>query len=153
MKRYKFRLEAVLKVRRMVEESCRNELGMLMVEKQNYLNEVTTLESDIRDTYHAHEKAMGEGMKASHVSFFPQVVEGKEAHIKQVKHQITDVEKRIELKLEELREKKAELKAVEKLREKDFDLWKKAYNKEVDMKVEEMVQLWGENLKSQKEEL
>lgn len=153
MKRYKFRLEAVLKVRKMVEESCRNELGMLMVEKQNYLNEVATLESDIQKTYTANEKAMSEGMKASHVSFFPLVIEGKTAHIKKIEGMIGNVDSRIQSKLEELRIKKADLKAVEKLREKDFEVWKKAYNKEVDMKVEEMVQLWGENLKAQKEKV
>lgn len=153
MKRYQFRLEAVLKVRRMVEEKCRNELGMLMVEKQNYLNEVTKLETDINQFYAAHETAMAGGMRAAHVSFFPRVVEGKEAHIKQLKGQIRDADSRIEEKLKELIEKKAELKAVEKLREKDFEQWKKAYNKDVDMKVEEMVQLWGENLKAQKEEV
>lgn len=153
MKRYKFRLEAVLKVRRMMEESCRNELGMLMVEKQKYLTDISTLERDITNFYSANEKAMGEGMKASHVSFFPQVVEGKELHIKQVNEQIRNVEARIKDKLIELTEKKAELKAVEKLREKDFEQWRKAYNKDSDMKVEEMVQLWGENLKAQKEDL
>ena len=153
MQRYKFRLEAVLKVRRMVEESCRNELGLLMVEKQRFLDEVAVQEADIVATYVAQEQAMREGMKASHVSYFPRVVEGKEARIKQIKNSITDTERRIEMKLDELRVKKAELKAVEKLREKDFEIWKKAYNKDVDMKVEEMVQLWGENLKSQKEEL
>lgn len=137
----------------MVEEACRNELGTLMVERQNYLDEVSTLEMNITETYRLHETALSSGMKASHVSFFPQVVEGKEAHIASIKKKILDVDSRIEVKLEELKIKKAELKAVEKLREKDFEIWRKAANKKMDMNVEEMVQLWGENKKSQKEEL
>lgn len=152
MIQYKFRLEAVLKVRKMVEEACRNELGILMVERQNFLDEITNLESNISETYRLHELALGGGMKASHVSFFPQVVEGKEAHIAQLKNKIQDINTRIDSKLEELKIKRAELKAVEKLREKDFDLWRKATNKKIDMNVEEMVQLWGESQKSQKEE-
>lgn len=140
-------------MRKMVEETCRNELGILMVERQNYLDEVTNLETNISEAYKSHEQAMSVGMKASHVSFFPQIVEGKEAHIAQVKDKIVDVDARIEKKLQELKTRKAELKAVEKLREKDFEEWKKAANKQMDMKVEEMVQLWGENQKSQKDEL
>ena len=41
---------------------------------------------------------------------------------------------------------------MENLKEKDLQAWKKAFNKEENMKVEEMVQLWGENLKSTQEE-
>ena len=52
----------------------------------------------------------------------------------------------------ELTQKRADLKLMENLKEKDLLAWKKAFNKEENMKVEEMVQLWGENLKSNQEE-
>lgn len=151
MKRYQFRLEAVLKVRKMHEETCRNQLGVLMVERQRMLDLVAKLERDIQITYEAQQVALATGMRAAHVAHFPFEVEGMEAHIKQVKQQQAALEERIELKRQELTEKRAELKAVESLKEKDFAAWKKAANKEIDQKVEEMVQLWGEGLKAQKE--
>ncbi len=151
MKRFQFRLEAVLKVRKMHEESCRNELGMLMVERQILLDRVAAMNHEVESAYATQEKGLAGGMRAGHAAFFPQMVEGKNAHIKQVIGQIGDVDVRIEAKRAELQVKRAELKAVENLREKDLLAWRKAYNKETDQKVEEMVQLWGENRKTREE--
>lgn len=148
MQRYRFRLEAVLKVRRMHEETCRNELGMLMVERQHLLDRIAAMRHEVAAAYTTQEKGLAGGMRAGHAAFFPQLVEGKNAHIKQVLGQIEGVEVRIEAKRTELQTKRAELKAVENLKEKDLLVWRKAYNKETDQKVEEMVQLWGENRKT-----
>ncbi len=151
MKRYQFRLEAVRKVRTMHEETCRNALGMLMVERQNLVEMIETLIHDIQAAYTEQESHLATGMKASHVAFFPQAVSGKEARIKEIEKDMAELDKQIAEKRTELAQRRADLKLVENLRQKDFEKWRKAYNKETDMKVEEMVQLWGENLKSQEE--
>ena len=151
MKRYQFRLEAVLKVRTMHEETCRNALGLLMVERQNLVEMIETLRHDIQSAYSEQESHLTVGMKASHVAFFPQAVAGREARIKQVEGEMAALDQRIEEKRRELAERRADLKLVENLKKKEFDEWRKAYNKETDMKVEEMVQLWDENRKPQGE--
>lgn len=148
MKRYQFRLEAVRKMRSMLEETCRNELGLLMVERQNLVELIETLNHDIASAYKEQEMHLTNGMKASHAAYFPQAVSGKEAHIKQVNKDIEMMDAKIADKRAELAQKKADLKLMEKLREKDFEEWKKAARKDENMKVEEMVQLWGENLKN-----
>ncbi len=152
MKRYQFRLEAVLKVRKMEEETCRNALGLLMVERQRLLDQVESLKAEIAAAYRSQESAMGQGMRARHAAFFPVLVEGKDAHIKHVHGLIEGVEKQIEERRVELQRRRADLKAVENLREKDFLAWKKAANKEMDQKVEEMVQNWDAARKSVPEE-
>jgi broad specificity phosphatase PhoE len=48
----------------------------------------------------------------------------------------------IEEKKQELAIVRGELKIIENLKEKDFDAWKKATNKEIDQKVEEQTQIW-----------
>lgn len=151
MKRHQFRLEAVLKVRRMHEEAARNALGALMVERQGYLDLIATLNSEIDHAYRGQEAAMGKGMRACQAAFFPVLVEGKHAHIKHVEGQVADVDARIEVKRAELNARRAELKAVEKLKEKSFAEWRKAANKEMDQKVEEMVQLWDMGRKAAEE--
>lgn len=147
MKRYAFRLEAVLKVRTMHEETCRNELGMLSVERQKNLDLIATINRDIQQSYEIQEKSMAGGMKASHAALLPMQVEGNNARIKQVEAQIKGLDLQIEAKRAELAQKRADLKVIQKLKEKDLLQWKKAFNKETDMKVEEMVQLWDENRK------
>ncbi|MBY0518420.1 MAG: flagellar FliJ family protein [Bacteriovoracaceae bacterium] len=153
MKRYQFRLEAVRKVRSMNEEACRSALGLLMVERQNLVELIETITHDIENSYKEQELHLTTGMRAGHLAFFPQAVSGREAKIKEVQAEMAKLDIKIEEKKIELNTKRAELKVVENLKEKDFLDWKKKYNKETDLKVEEMVQLWGENQKSLKEEL
>lgn len=149
MKRYQFRLEAVRKMRSMLEETCRSALGLLMVERQNLVELVETIQHDIQSTYAEQESTMAGGMKAGHAAFFPYAVAGKEARIKEIQTEIAALDVKIEEKKQELTQRRADLKLIENLKEKDFQTWRKAYNKETDQKVEEMVQLWGENLKEQ----
>ncbi len=153
MKRYQFRLEAVRKMRSMLEETCRSALGLLMVERQNLVEMIETLRHDIQSAYTEQETHLSTGIKGSHVAFFPQAVAGKEARIKEIELEISKLDVKISDKKVELNQRRADLKLIENLREKDFQAWKKAYNKETDLKVEEMVQLWGENLKSTQDDL
>lgn len=148
MQRYRFRLEAVLKVRRMREEACRNNLGKLMVERRNLVELTETLAKEIHHAYSAQETSLEQGMQARLAAFFPILVEGKDAHIKEVEGKISALDLRIEEVKKELTALRAELKAVENLREKDHGAWRKAYSKETDRKVEEMVQIWGESHKN-----
>jgi flagellar export protein FliJ len=147
MKRYHFRLEAVLKMRAMLEETCRNALGLLMVERQNLVESIESLRHDIQSAYFEQESYLSQGVKASHAAFFPQMIEGKNARIKELQAEIKDLDLRIDEKRAELARKRADLKLLENMKDKDFTQWKKSYNKLSDQKVEEMVQAWGENLK------
>jgi flagellar export protein FliJ len=153
MKRYLFRLEAVLKVRTMHEETCRNELGRLSVERQRMLDQIATLNHEIQLTYESQEKNLTGGMRASQAAFFPLQVEGKNAHIQSLKAKIQALDTEIEAKRREHQQKRAELKVVQNLKENDLLKWKKAFTKETDQKVEEMVQLWDLKRKPQEDEV
>lgn len=138
-------------MRSMLEETCRSALGMLMVERQNLVELIETIQHDIQSTYAEQETIMAGGMKAGHAAFFPYAVAGKEARIKEIEKEIAALDVKIEEKKAELIQRRADLKLIENLKEKEHTVWRKAYNKETDLKVEEMVQLWGENLKEQGE--
>ncbi|MFP5458174.1 MAG: flagellar export protein FliJ [Bacteriovoracia bacterium] len=151
MKRYQFRLEAVRKMRAMHEETCRNELGLLMVERQNILNQIESLTQDIKAAYVEQEVHLVTGMKASHAAYFPQAVAGREGQIKLLQKNLEMADARISDKKIELAQKRADLKLMENLREKDHAAWKNAYAKEENLKVDEMVQMWSESRKDQGE--
>src|SRR5690606_41411927 len=51
-------------------------------------------------------------------------------------------ERLIEEKKQELASLKGDLKVMENLKQKDFEDYRKAYNKEIDQKVEEQTQNW-----------
>ncbi len=153
MKRFTFRLEAVRKLRTLLEERCRNELGHLMVERQNVLEQIAAVEKAIADAYREQEGHLAGGMRASHLAFFPMSTEGREARIRQLQTEVERLEGLIAEKRADLNQKRADLKLIENLREKDLRAWKKAYEKDENLKVEEMVQLWKENQRAGQEDV
>lgn len=147
MKKYQFRLEAVLKVRKMEEELSRNKLGLLMVEKQKIQDEISEIEKRIDSSYLEQETHLIKGMNAAQAAFFPMLVDGSHSKIKELTKKLEQQDSLIEAQKKVLSQNRADLKLMENLNEKEFVRWKKEYNKLVDKNVEEMVQLWDENRK------
>jgi len=152
MQKFKFKLESVLKMKTLLEEQCRNELGQIIVEKKKIEDEIARNHRHIDASYAERESHLKQGQSAAHASFFPQLAEGYRARIEDLKKSVLEVEERINAKKTELNEKRAELKLMTNLKEKELTQWKKAYNKHVDETVDEMVMMWDES-KLQEEEL
>lgn len=144
MQKFKFKLESVLKMKTLLEEQCRNELGQIFVEKKNIEDEMALMNKNISAVYSENEIHLQSGMKASHASLFPQLSSAYQAKIEELKKKMALVDERIENKRVELNEKKAELKLMSNIKEKEFSIWKKTYNKHVDESVEEMLMMWDE---------
>jgi transcription initiation factor TFIIIB Brf1 subunit/transcription initiation factor TFIIB len=70
------------------------------------------------------------------------MVAGKERNIQLLQRDRKIQERVVEEKKQELAVVRGELKVVENLKEKDFDIYRKAINKEIDQKVEEQTQIW-----------
>jgi len=142
MKAYKFKIEAVLKLRKIKEEKCRTELGSLIANLNRILDQI---EYDYQqlDKYSDYQGAiLGESVVANKLQVFPYLMEGKKRNLDLLKIEKLGIEKKIEEKKKELTKYKADLKVIEKLKEKDFESYKKTINKEISEKVEEQSMLW-----------
>jgi flagellar FliJ protein len=142
MKRYTFRLEPVLKVRRLKEENCRMELGQLITELSRIENQLAHDRREIDNYYKIQENAMKNGIRGDQVQAFPMLVAAKERNIELLLRDKKKQEELIEAKKQELATLKGELKVIENLKEKDYNEYRKALNKEIDQKVEEQTQNW-----------
>jgi flagellar FliJ protein len=142
MKRYTFRLEPVLKVRRLKEENCRMELGQLITELSRIENQLVHDRREIDNYYKIQESAMKNGIRGDQVQAFPMLVAAKERNIELLLRDKKKQEELIEAKKQELATLKGELKVIENLKEKDYNEYRKALNKEIDQKVEEQTQNW-----------
>lgn len=144
MKKYQFRLEAVLKVRKFKEETCRMELGYLLNELQKIIDQLKHDQEQIDSYYKIQEGALGQsgGMTASQLQTFPMLVAGKTRNIELLNGALERQEKLVEDKRKELAIIKGELKVIESMKEKDFEKYRKEVNKEIDKKVEEQTQNW-----------
>ena len=142
MKRYIFKLDPVLKVRKLKEENCRMELGKLISFLSRIEDQIKHDTSEIQNYYKIQEASLQNGIRGNQVQAFPMLIAAKEKNIQLLHRDKKEQERLIDLKKKELATLRGELKVLENLKEKDFDQYKKALNKEIDQKVEEQTQNW-----------
>lgn len=142
MKRYQFRLEPVLKLRKLKEENCRNELGHLFTELTKIEDQIKHDRQEISNYYNIQEDSLKKGMRGGQLQLFPMMLAAKEKNLELLAKEKIRQEERIELKKQELATLRGDLKVIENLKEKDYNDYRKALNKEIDQKVEEQTQNW-----------
>jgi flagellar export protein FliJ len=142
MKTYTFRLGPVLKFRKLKEETCRIELGRLITELTKIDTQLAYDHGEIESYYKIQEGAMKTGIRGDQIQAFPMLVAGKERNIQLLVRDKKIQEEKIEIKRQELAILRGELKVIENLKEKDYNEYRKAMNKEIDLKVEEQTQNW-----------
>lgn len=142
MKKYAFRLEAVLKLRKFKEEECRMQLGQELNQLNKIDDQLLYEKKEIDKYYEIQESALKTGMNGGQLQAFPMMVAAKERNIQLLQRDRKIQERVVEEKKQELTVVRGELKVVENLKEKDFDIYRKALNKEIDQKVEEQTQIW-----------
>jgi flagellar FliJ protein len=146
MKKYQFRLEAVLKVRKLKEENCRMELGHLLTHLNQIEDQIRQQDVDVDNYYKIQDSSLkGEGIKGSHLQAFPMLLAAKKKKLTELLDYKNQQEKLIEEKKSELSILRGELKVIENLKEKDYNEYRKAVNKEIDQKVEEQTLIWYRN--------
>ncbi|MBA2404353.1 MAG: flagellar export protein FliJ [Bdellovibrionales bacterium] len=142
MKAYIFRLDPVLKVRKLKEETCRMELGRLITELDRINNQLSHDRKEVDNYFTIQEAALKSGVRGDQVQAFPMLVAGKDRNIQLLERDRKLQEEQIEIKKHELAVLRGELKVIENLKEKDYTEYRKAVNKETDQKVEEQTQNW-----------
>lgn len=77
MKKFKFRLEAILKIRKLKEEQCKLEIGRLQVQINNIDNEINQHHKGIQQSYESHEQGLDSGIIGRELHFHPYFIQGK----------------------------------------------------------------------------
>lgn len=142
MKKYSFRLEPVLKLRKLKEENCRMELGQLLSQLNQIEDQLKHDRNEIENYYKIQEGSLKTGVRAGQLQAFPMLIAGKDRNIELLLRDKTKQEALVAEKKQELAQLRGDLKVMENLKEKNYDEYRKAYNKEVDQKVEEQTQNW-----------
>lgn len=142
MKKYSFRLEPVLKLRKLKEENCRMELGQLLSQLNQIEDQLKHDRNEIENYYKIQEGSLKTGVRAGQLQAFPMLIAGKDRNIELLLRDKIKQEALVAEKKQELAQLRGDLKVMENLKEKNYDEYRKAYNKEVDQKVEEQTQNW-----------
>ncbi len=142
MKKYTFKLEPVLKVRKLKEENCRTELGLLISHLSKIEDQIKHEQVEIENYFKIQEASLKNGIRGDQIQAFPNLIAAKDKNIQLLQRDKKNQEQLIENKRRELATLKGDLKVIENLKEKEYEEFRKAYNKEVDQKVEEQTQNW-----------
>lgn len=147
MKGYKFKLDAVLKIRKLKEDQCKMEIGRLQVQ----IKELEALKSQsqegINQAYASQEEALKNGLNGMEMRFHPYFVEGNRAKINKIEEEIKRVQLEVDEKFEELKKLRADVKVIDEMKTKDQNKYKKALQKKQFEIIEEQVSNWKQSLK------
>jgi flagellar FliJ protein len=151
MIKYVFKLEAVLKVRKMAEERARQDLGRLQMKKSLLQSDIKTQYIDIDQLYTNQDQHLKDTVRPSILLFYSKSIEAKKSVIEQLKKKEKEMDQQIKVQMDFLIQKKAELKMIENIKDKDVAQYKKKFERDQNIKIEEQVQIWKENLNRQQE--
>ena len=123
------------------------ELGALMLHMQKIDSQIEYEKTQIDNYYKMQEDVLKAGAGGAQLQLIPNMISAKTKNIQLLNRDKRKQQQLIDEKRQELATVKGELKVMENLKEKDFNEYKKAMNKEIDQKVEEQTQLWLMNKK------
>lgn len=118
------------------------ELGQLLSQLNRIEDQLKHDRNEIENYYKIQEGSLKTGVRAGQLQAFPMLIAGKDRNIELLLRDKTKQEALVAEKKQELAQLRGDLKVMENLKEKNYDEYRKAYNKEVDQKVEEQTQNW-----------
>ncbi len=142
MSKYKFKLDALLKLRHLKEEQCKLEIGRLQIQITNFKKLIAKHEDEIGQAYQSQEQELNQGLSGVEARFYPFFVSGKRAHIDKIQNELNELQKEIDKKYEALKKLRGDVKVIEQMKDKDHKKYKKELEKKAFAEMEEQTQNW-----------
>lgn len=141
MKKFKFKLDGLLKVREFKEKKIKIELGEILKEISQTEELITKMNKDIDDTYRAQEDLMATSADGKMLQFFPYYIQGRKEDIKNKENLLWSLNKKYENKMQELAEARGQVKVLENFKDKKKTEWRKEKDKKELETIEEILMI------------
>jgi flagellar FliJ protein len=141
MQKFKFKLEAVLKMREFKEKKIKIELGEILKEISLVEEKIALANKAIDETYEAQETFMSDPSAGRMLQFFPYFIQGKKEEIKNSDNLMWALKKKYDAKILELATSRGEVKVMENFKDKKKGEWTKEYNKKQQEAIDELVMI------------
>ncbi|HAZ11888.1 MAG: flagellar export protein FliJ [Bdellovibrionales bacterium GWA2_49_15] len=135
---YKFKLQALLKVREFKENNLKIELGRIVQDRESTNARIEQINKDIDEGYRAQNELMNNDITGNELQFFPYYLRGKKDDMERTVRKLAEVETALQKKLQELAVARGESKLLENMRANDFEKFKKDLEKKQHAQVEEL---------------
>lgn len=109
----------------MNEKKVKFELGEILNQIQKNKDDVTKMNAEIEESYDAYDNFLKTPASSQMLKFFPDFVKTKKMHISAIENTLYALDNKYKLKVAELAQKKAEVKIMEGLKEKEEELYNK----------------------------
>lgn len=140
-KKFKFKLEGLLKLRHFKEEQLKVELGKINQDILDIRHRITDLKQHISETYASQEKVFAEGSDGQFAKFFPFYIKAKREDISNQENLLYSLEKKYERKLLEVSKAMGESKVIHQMKDKDRLAWKKETEKKEQSEIDELLSM------------
>lgn len=138
-KKFKYKLDAALKVRKFKEMNLKIALSQILNEIYAAEDKIKKLSLDIDVLYRSQEDLLeNDGASANFIQSFPVYLNAKNADIKNTELILKSLREKYDLKLTETKAAMGDVKLIENLKEKAFTLHHKENMKQDQQNLEEM---------------
>jgi flagellar export protein FliJ len=147
VKVFKFKLEAVLKMRRLKEDQCKMEIGRIQIRIRTLQGFLDEQGRSIGESYDAQEQALGGGMDGREIQFHPFFVSGKRANMDQIRAEMKTLDAEVKEKYQDLAKLRAQVKVIDEMKTDQKSKHRKHIQKKQFAEIEEQVQNWKQAVK------
>jgi flagellar FliJ protein len=141
MKKFKFKLDALLKLREFNEKKIKVELGEILKEINTTEELIDKMNRDIDEVYAMQEEMMKTDTFGRALHFFPFYINGRKEDIKNKTTLLWSLQKKYQVKIEELAKARGEVKVMENFKEKERVEFKKEQDKKEMSAIEELLMI------------
>ena len=147
-KKFQFKLEGLLKLRKFNEQKIKVELGEIVKEISAVENKIRELKSHIEETYESQDQVMKDSVNGQLARFFPYYIQAKREDIKNQENLLFSLKKRYEAKVKEMGKAMGEVKVIENFKDKELTEFKSEQNKKLEAELEENMLIRRASLKN-----
>ena len=141
MKKFKFKLDGLLKLREFNEKKIKIELGQILKEITTVEDRIAQINRDIDETYKAQEDFMRDPSSGAMLQFFPYYIQGRKEDIKNKESLLWALRKKYQAKVEELASARGQVKVMENFKDKKQTEWRKERDKREQETIEEILMM------------
>ncbi len=141
MKKFKFKLDGLLKLREFNEKKIKIELGEILKEINHIEELIAKMNRDIDDTYKAQDELIKSSADGRMLQFFPYYIQGRKEDIKNKETLLWSLRKKYQAKVEELAIARGQVKILENFKDKKVHEWKKERDKKEQETIEEILMM------------
>ena len=139
MKKFKFKLQGLLRLRELKEHQEKIALARINTEIADSKDRIKKTQKEIEIAYKSLDELTEEGVEGQMISFFPRYIKAKREYIKQQEQLIEQLTLKHTKQISILAHAKGEVKVIENMKDKAHEKFRKEEEKKEQEKIDDIM--------------